>query len=90
VEHKGGRDAEGHQVGQRVQLASERLARARAAGDAAVDRIEDAGDGDGDRRLAQRAVSGEHDREEARAEAAAGDHVGRVDELFHVVPPAAR
>jgi len=89
VEHEGGRDAEGHQVGQRVQLAPESPARPRAAGDAAVDRIEDAGQGDGERRLAQRAVPGEHDRQEARAEAAAGDHVGRVDELPHVVPPAA-
>jgi len=88
VKHDGRRHSEGHEVGERVQLAAERLARARAAGDGAVDRIQHSGDRDGDRRPAHVAVNAEHDRDEPGAEAAAGDRIGQAEEPLHSVASA--
>ena len=88
MKHEGRGDAEGHEVGERVQLAPERPARPSAARDGAVDRVQNGGDGDGDRRPAHLAVDREQDREEADAQATAGDHIGRADEPPHVVASA--
>jgi len=83
VEQQHRRDAEGGQVGERVELAAERPAAAAAPREVAVDRVEDGGDRDGGEGRLEAPVGGEHERDDARGEAAARDDVGGVDEVPH-------
>jgi len=78
VEHECRGDAEGHEIGQRVELAAERTAHVGAAGGVPVDRVERGGDEHRQEGGGEPAVLREHDREEAGSQAARREEVCEV------------
>ena len=83
VDEKGGRDAEGDDVAEGVQLLAERGGRPGQPGDAPVDPVEERRDEDEDRRGLERPPGGGVEREKAAEDVARGEERGQ-----HVDPPA--
>lgn len=80
--------AEGHEVGQRVQLTAEGPADAGAPGHVAVYRVQRDGDRHGDQRGSEPAVGSEHEGGETRDEAARGEQIRQVEVRPHAGEPA--
>jgi hypothetical protein len=76
IKHQRRGDAEAEEVRQRIELGAEAAGDAQAAGDAAVEGVEDGGDDDGDDGESHLALQPETDRRQPRAERRQGQHVG--------------
>jgi hypothetical protein len=83
------RDAERHEVRERVELAAEGAAAPAAAGEIPVDRVEHRCDRDRDERRAEAAVGDEHQRHDTGDEARARHDVREIEELPHADAPMA-
>ena len=88
MEEQRGRDSEGDDVRERIELAPERPAAVTAAGEVAVDGVQHRRDGDGGEGRVEMVVSGKHERDDAGRKARGRSDVRELEELPHAAAPA--